>query len=584
MIQIQIISADNLPVPTTKERKTKIFCFSASSCNYFYDSFKNKENTRNPKWNSTFNVDLFRCSNLTFKLYSSRLLSRDIYLGEVLIDFSSYLLQSPGNEILKQPYGCIRCEFPITSCNSPNAILSLSFLYIPRFYRPIQFKDVSSPFIHVWSTFTPSIESIENNIEIELFQAYVIKEKKNKTGFFYNLNNFHSWESVGYSSSTHTVLGPTGFTPIRTFFLERINNKYNFFIINVSNNYSGIVTLNILAERQGKAFSMDDKKFIMPRNDKNHLIGTVKTVDIKVEPNKKYLVPIYLFYEKKMLKKTFDINQFQQLTTHNSNSKSDFADQISSEIPFYSGIIEIAQTEINDLKNSNLMKTIVLPQIEKVNIQKVFQDFNLQCHSKIRIYINGSTTVSSGNQRHTNYWTPFFTIFDINTGKKCHEISKRLTKKPLFHFRNFFEKSALPIEWHTYVDLDLDEIGIDKIIVFNIACLSSLESASPPGVVYISHIEGESETLLFRTPIFEETCKTYVTSFMRFEFIEDSWNIIQMRYAFRKKKKFDFYINALFKNNWVIPEFLMNKIEGDSMPDSSDEEILLDEIESAKDE
>lgn len=584
MIRIQVIGAENLPVPTKKERKTKIFCFSKSSCKYFYDSFKNKENTQSPKWNSTFDVDLFRCSVLTFKLYSSRLLSRDIFLGEVIIDFSSYLLQSPGNEILKEPYGNIRCEFPLTSCTSPYSILSLSFQYIPTFYRPIQFKDVSNPFVHVWATFTPSIENIDDNISIDMLQAYVIKEKNSKKGYFYSLNNFHSWESVGYSSSTQTFLGQTGYTPIRTFFLERMNETYNFFIINVLNNYSGVITLNIIAERQGKMESIDGKYFISPRNNKKHLIGTVKTVDVKVEPNKRYLVPIYLFYQRKMLKKTFEINQFQQLTTINQKSNDDFADQICSQIPFHSGIIEVAQSEIEDLNDANLKKALILPENDKVNLQKIFQEFNLRVFSKIRIYINGSTTVSTGQNAHTNYWRPMFTIMDAKTGQKYHEISKKLTKKPLYHFRGIFEKSQLPIEWHTYVDLDLDEIGIDKIVIFKIGCLSTLDSASPPGVVHITHIENDTETLLFTNPIYVDTCLSFFTTFMRLEFIEDSWNITQMRYPFGKIKKMDFVVDALFKNNWVMPDFMMNKLDDDLVPDSSDEEFLLDEIESRKEE
>lgn len=571
------MNADNLPVPTAKERKTKIYCYSSSSCKYFFGSFKNNENTRNPKWNCSFDVDLFRCNNLTFKLYGSHLFSSDIFIGEVTIDFPSFILQSPGNEIMKQPYGCIRCEFPITSCMSSNATLSLSFLFKPKSYLPIQFNDVSNPFLHVWATFNPSIKSIDNNIEIEILQ--INKDKKSNEGFFYNLNNHHSWESVGYSSSTHKILGPTGFTPIRTFSLERINNNYNFFILNVLN-YSGVITLNIVAERQGKKVYINNACFISPRNDKNHIIGTVKMVDIKVESNKKYLVPIYLFYEKKIIKKTFEINQFQQLEDNYTQLKSDFVEQSRSEIPFDSKIAGIAQAEIEDLNDSNLMKTLVLPANEKVNLHKIFSEFNLQFHSKIRIYINGSTTRSNGTSSFTHYWTPYFIVYDINTGQLCPEISKKLSKKSIYHFRGLFEKSALPIKWHSYVDLDLNEIGIDKIIVFNIECYSTLESASPPGSVHIANVEGDKETLLFRNLVFEDNHQTYVTSFMRIEFIDDSWNIVQMRYSSKKKKKLDLFIDVLFKNTWNIPELFVNKIDSELMFDSSDEEMFLDDIES----
>ena len=72
----------------------------------------------------------------------------------------------------------------------------------------------------------------------------------------------------------------------------------------------------------------------------------------------------------------------------------------------------------------------------------------------------------------------------------------------------FFEKNTLPFEWHTYVDLDLDEIGIDKVIVLSIGCLSYLNLANPPGMVIITQIEGERETILFRNPVYVDDYKT----------------------------------------------------------------------------
>ena len=95
MIHIRVISAENLPVYTKEVRKTRIYCFSSSACRYFYGSFKNKDNTINPKWNGEFDADLLRCSSLSFILFSSRLLSKEVYLGRVDISsmqFSHYLM------------------------------------------------------------------------------------------------------------------------------------------------------------------------------------------------------------------------------------------------------------------------------------------------------------------------------------------------------------------------------------------------------------------------------------------------------------------------------------------------------------
>lgn len=573
MIKVQIISAANLPVPTKKERKTKIVCFSSSSCSYFYDSFKNNENTRNPKWSSSFDVDLFRCSYIHFKIYSSQLLSSDIFLGEVNIDFSKFLNESPGNQILQMPYGNIRCEFPITSCTSPNATLSLSFLFIPKSYRLIKFNDVKKPLIHVWATFTPSLQGIGDNIEIELLQAYA--DKENKTGYFYSLDNSNSWESVGYSSSSSTFLGPTGFTPIRTFSISRIDGLFNFFIVNVSN-YSGVITLNFVAEQKGKKEFFDEKPFFSLKKDKKNSIGTFKTVDIKVESNKKYCVPFYLFIEKKLIKDNFEFMQIQSSAFETQMvSKSDYIDQICSEIPFQTSIIQMARNKIESFKDINIMKTFVLPLSEKVSLHKVFSQLNIQYKPKIKIYINGSTTITTGNITVVHYWRPLFQIFDKKTGQLCSEIQDQLIKKPFFTFREKFEKSSSRFKWHTSVVLDLDSIGIDKVVIFNIACMSYLCDADPDGIFHITSLADDGkEVLLFRNPIYEDSQKSKCGTFMRFEFIEDSWCVVPMRYCFNKKKKMISANDALFKNNWMLPQSFNEKQDEESSSHSADDLLI----------
>lgn len=191
MLRIQVINAQNLPIPTAKERKTKIYCYSFSSCHYFYDSFKNNENTKNPVWEETFEVELFRCNRLYFKLFSSRLLSAEIFLGDANIDILTFLNQSPGKEILKAPYGTIRCEFPLENCQYSNSILNLSFTYSPIIYNPIEIKYISKTRIHLWTTYSPPPQNPSiNTVNIELLQVTVYKEKtKVKVALFYILLN-----------------------------------------------------------------------------------------------------------------------------------------------------------------------------------------------------------------------------------------------------------------------------------------------------------------------------------------------------------------------------------------------------------
>ena len=497
------------------------------------------------------------------------------------IDFSLFFFQFPGNGILKEPYETIQYEFPITSCSSPNAILSLSFLFIPKIYRPIQFKDYSNTLIHIWATFTPSIAKFDNQIEIELLQASTLKDRKFNTGYFFNLNHFHSWESVGSSSSTCTFLGQTGFTPIKTFSIDKISEKVNFLIVNVSN-YKGVISLNFIVEKKGNEVCIEDKFYISVKNVRDHSIGTVKTVDISVEPNKKYCAPIYLHCEEKIIKSTFEIKEFPNLVTHNYQY-NDFTDQICSEIPFDYSIIEVAQTEVECLKNVTFMKTFTLPIHGQISIQKIFNEFNIHSKSKIRIYINGlSTNTTSGSFSDINFWKPFFKIFNKTNGHLCREISQNLLNPPYYHFRALNEDSQIPINWHTYVDLDLDEIGTEKVVIFNIKCHSSFKSANSSGVIYIAHVDGDKETLLFRNPIVDDSDSSYCGILMRFEFIKNEWFIVPMKYFFNKKKNLDLASFALFRNNWVLPQSLLDNIDEITLNNSSDGEFLLDEMEPLK--
>ena len=91
----------------------------------------------------------------------------------------------------------------------------------------------------------------------------------------------------------------------------------------------------------------------------------------------------------------------------------------------------------------------------------------------------------------------------------------------------------------------MDEIGNDKVAVFSIGCMSPLNLANPPGMVFIPHIDDEKETILFRNPVYVDTIKTYWTTYMRFDFINVCWNIIQMRYPFKRMKMLE-RINTLY--------------------------------------
>lgn len=577
MLSIQVLNAQNLPVPTTKERKTRIYCYSFSSGHYFYDSYKNDENTRNPVWEESFDVELFRCSRLYFRIYSSRLLSEEIFLGDVNIDVLSFLNQKPGSEILKAPYGTIRCEFRLSNCQSPNSILNLTFTYTPTPYSPIEVKDISKSRIHLWTTYSPLPTNPNSAVNIELLQATVYKNKdKSESGTFLHFSKSHSWEDVGYGSMDNQVLGSTGPTQIRTFYLNRISEKYNFFIIN-SIEYTGTVILNFVCDRVGKIDKVDNGLFETPLTKKNQ-IGIIKSIQVNVQPNKKFCVPIYMYFEKKLVNSIFEMKDFPLISCDKPSKLTDFCDIESNDIPFEKQIIEKAKQTIQKLSRVNFERVMVIPFYEKVSLQKVFHDYGLPINSKLRIHINGSTHRTNGKTSHTDYWDPYFTVFNKKSRNRVPNLAKELGEKPNKKERLFTAGDISGEKYHTSVDLDLSKIGIDNVVIFNICCNSTLESANTPGLFSITSVNGEKETLLFRNFIFADSRGTFFTSFFRFEFIDDSWNVTQMRYYFHEAKRMNFALDSLFANNWVMPSILMNDnnvVANHQDPDKCD---LIEEI------
>ena len=158
MIHIRVLQAQNIPVYNNQHRKTLISCFSVSSYRYFYGSFKSKDKTTEPSWNAEFDADLFRLIELNFSLYGTRFMSKNVFLGNVNIDFIDFLSKPPGNQILSGPEISIRFEFPITTFTPSNAFLSLAFSFTPTIYRPIEFNPSfhTNYFIHLFILFIHS--------------------------------------------------------------------------------------------------------------------------------------------------------------------------------------------------------------------------------------------------------------------------------------------------------------------------------------------------------------------------------------------------------------------------------------------
>lgn len=552
MIHIKIIKAENLPIITGSVRKTKICCFSCSSFRYLLGEFKNNENTTNPEWNAEFDVDLFRAVTLSFCLYSSRFFSQDVFLGRVDIDLLKYFQSESGKQIINSPQNCIECKFPLTSCSSSNSILTLSFSYIPITYRPIKFDQIPDPVIHLWASFNPPIELndqlSESPIEIDILQAYPIKDEKGEfsQGLYYNFDKSTSWEAIGGSSLSKYFYGPTGLTQIHSFKMPRIEKYYEFFVLNVSN-YTGIVTLNFIAEPRGDIKTVQDGHCVIPCKNMNQ-IGVIQTIDVSCEPNKKYCAPIYMKYEieaRFFYRKYYLFNDFTSLNTEKDS-------EINTQI------IEKAKELIPMIKDVNFVQTKTLTNIEKVSLSKTCQEFKIESNSNLRVYVGGSNVVYDNDGDDVYNWHPNFIIYDKETHQKCPEINKQiknLTQKQLksnkiYNFR-----------WNFCNDINLNQFDTNKIIIFIISCTNPLETSNNDGYFLISQVNDNNETLLFRNMVYADGyCSSYATCF-RLEYIDEDWNICPMRHYFQKKDQMEKAIDSMISNDWKLNQTYADQIK-----------------------
>lgn len=554
MLNIRVLEVENLPVYTKKPRKTSISCYSSSSYHYFYGSFNSKDKSKNPKWNASFNIDLFRLIDLKFDLYATKSCSKDIFLGSVNIDLIQFFSKYPGNQIIGNAGVNIRSEFPITSTHSANSYLSLSFSYSPKIYRHIQFKPtlLYKKLIHVYASFQPFIEFYKTPVEIELLQAIPVFESLKRTpryGIYYNLNKDTPWETTGDSSSDRYFMSPSGRSQIHSLSLSKMDGHFTFFILNVAD-YSGTVTLHFVYEKKGKFHHVDDVKYMKPKTAKAK-IGTIQTVDIQVHPHRKILVPLFLFLRTNL----FHVHHCESVTETAVNDG--YSDQ--SENEFHSKIMKNVKN-IKDASHIDFFRVNVLPTAKTVSLERVLSEFHIQQNMNLRFYVGGLTTYIEGNATCTDFWNQGFIVYDSKTGQRCSQLCNELTSKPIsqttVHPRVSHSYLLTKFRWNSILNVNLNSIGNDKVLVYYVSCNSELELANHPGFFLISSFLDQSETLLFRNQIFPEIKNAHFATCCRFEFVENDWKIVPMRHYFNDQKEMDFAIDSMKANGWVMPEIL----------------------------
>lgn len=543
MIHIKVLGAENLPI-TKGGWKPKIYCFSISSGRYYYNSFKSAKNTDKPEWNGEFNIDLFRSINLKFYIFSSRLGSQNILIGTVKIPLSQLLSKG---QIILSSNSTMPINFPIKTSQSKSARLFLTFSYSPKIFYSIHLKKPSKSILHVWLSFNPPIK--DEKVEIELLQSYEF-DSQNKRGIYYNFNSNSSWETVGYSSNNNYLYGPTGSTQIHSLLPERIEGKYNFFIINNAN-YSGIITLNFIGEQKEKIKVFRNGNYYVPKKGE---IGIIQKFDLTCKPNNKYCAPFYLYYHKNH-KNPLEFGSFKVMKikkTKDYSSKNDYE--------FHKKIIEKAKNVISDWKNVNFIRTNVLTNNHPISLNQVLKDFNLQIDTNLRIYVGGLTKKNYTDTSFFDYWMPEFIVYDIPTNTRQPEIPKELKMKPNMKIADN-DPPFYGFKWNSFVNINLDKIGNEKVIVFVVYCSAYLEAETSNSFFLISHIDGDKETLIFRCPIFPDGYHTHFEVLFRFEYINNEWCIVPMKFYFKKSLKMKSVLDAMYCNNWILPDSLKYKVD-----------------------
>ena len=544
MIKIKVLHAINIKFPKDKIKKTKIDCFANSSIKYFYGSFTNNKKTDNPQWNSEIVIKSIHAGTINFILYSSSFISKNVQLGTVDIDLYSFFNQE-GKQIINNANEYIQFQFPISTQEA--SFLYLSFCYTEKVYQPIIFCDINKPILHFWITSSPQCEfdGSYSPIELEITQItrnYNISNiRSNEKWHYSHCDKFVSWRTTGVNFSETPVFVGSQFSQIYSFIVYKITNIFNFLILNVSN-YEGKVTLNLIAEHY-----MPFKPIV-----DDSQIGMIKTIDINVEPNKKYAIPFYL-----LLTSAFEDNKyvynlqiepilFNDIIYNKPqiDQNQDLDDLEDHEINFHHEIIARAQEIIEPLQNSQISIINSIPYCKKVLLYKKLNKLGLHINPNIRIYVYKNIH----NSDYSIYGYPFFFVIDKKSHQRCKDIESKLLKKPYYRFKSLEFHKQFDFAYNLFVDLNLNEIGGDKIIFFNMKLKVEFEYFSF-GKYWISHFDGDQETLLFENYITgEKYGLSHKVILLKFDFVDNDWVISPINQYFKHKKDLKTKINFLLQD------------------------------------
>lgn len=530
MIHIQVLRTRNLKFPGNKLKKTEILCFSKlTEFKYYHGCSSNKSNkkTENPIWNYEFDLDLIDAHSLIFEIHVNSMFARNRFLGQVKIDLFQFLTQGEGKQLINNPNQRFEFQFPIST---QDATLDLSFIYSELIYHPIPVEDIKNPIILAWLTLDPIIEydGINNPIKLELMEVNVgcnnlyLCYYKN---IYYSLyNEFVSWKNTRIESSDKNAFVGSEFAQIHKFHLNSLQGVYAVFILNVSN-YTGKVKFNLIA-----------KNWKYPQVNEERMIGTITTIDVQVEANKKYVIPCTFHLEKENEKQFLEIDS---IPTNNvvfdktCQTDNDYLDYIFSENQFHSEIISMIKEANPLLSNINIINNNILPQKGQFSIQKLFRNVGLQANSTIRIYYDGFDKMDS-----------FFSVLDMTNKKISKKNVKGIKEK-----KEWGRSYNLCFGFSAFYDIDLNIIGKDKAIFINDT--NKLNQIYHVDVA-MTFIDGENETLLFKNKIEIENKYARYSVLLKIVNIDDDWMLIPVNHGFDYKHEMNSAFERLINDQYLI--------------------------------
>jgi len=179
--------------------------------------------------------------------------------------------------------------------------------------------------------------------------------------------------------------------------------------------------------------------------------------------------------------------------------------------------------KISDIQKWSLIPTLNQFSTQRFPIDSIFQELNIPISHNLKIFNSGFHI--SG--KFTYYLRPIIAVYNMNDGKRCTKIEDEINET----------KDCFSVDYKTIcgcsfecqinfsIDLDLDKIGTDKFIVYGLECDCGLEALGNQSSYFITV---PNSGPILKSIVIPPNDSSFVMSCCRFEFKDNSWNIVPM--------------------------------------------------------